>query len=237
MKNTVICADNVNLFAYVYADPAKESYKGIVLVFHGLGGGNEMTSLPMEEYEGAHDYILVYPYNSPWSWMNDTSVKMADEIVDAVIAKYGLPEDVPVISTGASMGGLASLVFTHYTKRTPVRCATNCGVCDLPYHYTERADLPKTLYCAFAHYDCTLEEALLRTSPLHLVETMPHIPYYIAHCDEDGAVNKQKHSDRMVQALRETGHNVVAYDEVPGKGHCQLEDEHLLAYYRFIFQQ
>lgn len=235
MTDKVITATNVDQFAYICSNQDAVFCRGIVLVFHGLGGGNEISSLgPIEEYPLAKDYILVYPYNSPWSWMNDAAVKMTDEIVDAVIERFRLAEDTPIISTGGSMGGLASLVYCCYAKRTPSACAANCPVCDLPYHFTERTDLPKTLYCAFAHYAVGFEEALKSASPIHLIHKMPNIPYYIAHCDADCSVNKQKHSGVLVPAMREQGFSVV-YDEVPGKGHCELDGEHLERYYSFIF--
>lgn len=94
--------------------------------------------------------------------------------------------------------------------------------------------MPKTLYCAFAHYAVGFEEALKSASPVHLIHKMPNIPYYIAHCGADRSVNKQRHSDVLVPAMREQGFSVV-YDEVPGKGHCELDGEHLERYYSFIF--
>ena len=47
------------------------------------------------------------------------------------------------------MGGLCALVWPRYTKRRVVAVAANCPVCDLPFHYTERPDLPRTLRAAF----------------------------------------------------------------------------------------
>ena len=91
MTDKVITATNVDQFAYICSNQDAVFCRGIVLVFHGLGGGNEISSLgPIEEYPLAKDYILVYPYNSPWSWMNDAAVKMTDEIVDAVIERFQL---------------------------------------------------------------------------------------------------------------------------------------------------
>lgn len=70
------------------------------------------------------------------------------------------------------------------------------------FHYTERPDLPRTLYSAFGTYPGTLEEAMRSSSSVHLVSQMPaSAAYYIFHCDEDRAVNKQKHSDRFVEKM------------------------------------
>ena len=69
-----------------------------------------------------------------------------------------------------------------------------------------------------------MQEALESASPLHLVDKMPNeSDYYIFHCEEDNAVNKQQHSDRFVERLKEQ-HNVHYY-AVPERGHCDLTDE------------
>ena len=122
------------------------------------------------------------------------------------------------------MGGQCALVYTSQAKRTPAACVANCPVCDLSYHYTERPDLPRTLYSAFGQYEGTMEEALRSASPLHLVDIMPKTTaYYIFHCEEDKAVNKAMHSDRFVEAMK-AGHS-VSYYAVPERGHCDLTDE------------
>lgn len=227
--------DTLSLFAYdngaVCPNP-----RGIVLDFHGLGGGgmqeeHDAYALLLAEYGG----LLVRPYDNPWSWMNDVAVHTADAIVDAVRATYGLSAETPLISTGASMGGLSALVYPVYTKHRVTAVAANCPVCDLPYHYKERRDLPRTLYSAFGHYACGLEEALRSASPLHLAARFPHVPFYIAHGDADGAVAKSMHSDKLAAAMKELGYKLT-YDEVPGMGHCALSGDALERYRGFILR-
>ena len=122
------------------------------------------------------------------------------------------------------MGGLACIVYTMYAKHTPVGCVANCPVCDLPYHYTERVDLPRTLYSAFYSYDCTMDEALKSCSPLHLASALPKkTEYTVFHCEKDTAVNIGMHSDRFVAELSKYRH--VDYFTVPDKGHCDLGEE------------
>ena len=110
-----------------------------------------------------------------------------------------------------------------YAARTPAACVANCPVCDLPFHFTERPDLPRTLYSAFGTYEGTLQEALESASPYHLTDKMPDAAYYIFHCEEDLAVNKAKHSDRFVKKLEEK--RTVTYYAVPERGHCNLTPE------------
>lgn len=233
MKN-IITAENLDKFAYTNENECPGPYKAVVLEFHGLGfSGMVRETPPLAQACTEQGVLYVFPYCGPWCWMNDTAVKIADAVVEAGFEKFKLPQDTPVISTGGSMGGLSALIYTRYAKRTPAACAANCPVCDLPFHFTERDDLPRTLYYAFAHYDCDFDEALKSASPLHQADKMPDVPYYIAHGDADQAVNKQRHSDRFVAKMRK-GHTIT-YDEVPEMGHCDLKDEALKRYRAFIF--
>ncbi|MBQ9951005.1 MAG: hypothetical protein IJO98_02555 [Clostridia bacterium] len=168
--------------------------------------------------------LFVVPYLNPWAWMNPQAVKTTDEIIEAVLEKCGL-DDLPLVSAGGSMGGQQALVYARYAARTPVKCVVNCPVCDLPYHYTERPDLPRTLYSAYGTMDAdTLEAAMATASPLHLARKgeMPGIEYVVFHCEKDEAVNKQMHSDRLVDAMN--GYR-IEYHAVPDRGHCDLTDD------------
>lgn len=222
----VINSSNVRLFAYVNDAVCNRPVKGIAVEFMGLGGQSQYNEeTPMGLRMAEQGILLVVPYLNPWAWMNPQAVRMTDEIVEAVMKRCGL-EDIPVISSGGSMGGQQALTYARYAGRTPVACVVNCPVCDLPYHYTERPDLPRTLYSAYGMSDAdTIEEAMEKASPLHLALAgeMPKIQYVLFHCEKDEAVNKQQHSDRFVKAMgSEYG---IEYYAVPNRGHCDLTDE------------
>lgn len=233
LMEKIITYETLRNFTYSNDKLCAKPVKGIVLNFKGLNF-REMIS---EDDElslrlAGQGIIYLTPYYNPWCWMNAQAVAYADEIIDVLIDKYQLPEDIPVISSGNSMGGLSSLVYTAKAKRTPAACVSNCPVCDLPFHLTERPDLPRTLYSAFWGYEGTMEEALRSNSPLHLAEEMPDIPYHIFHCEEDKSVNKQIHSDRFVEAMRKS--HRVEYYEIPGRGHCDLSPEMRERYNRLL---
>ena len=220
-----INAKNLASFCYVNDKICKKPIRGIVVEFNGLGG----TDMHWEEtgtgrYYAERGILFVNPYTNPWAWMNPQAVDFTDEIIDVLCEMHGLPDTVPVVSTGGSMGGLACLVYAKYAKRTPVGCVANCPVCDLPFHYTERPDLPRSIYSAFRYVDGTLEDALKTASPLHLADSMPDIPYVIFHCEEDKSVNIAAHSEKFVDAMRGFGKNVT-FIRVPGRGHCDLPHE------------
>lgn len=227
---------NVDLFAYLEPPKGGVPAHGIVVDFHGLGGGTSMpASMPAGLAYAECGALYVYPYYGPWSWMNDVAVRYCDSVLKAAAERFRLPDDAPVVATGGSMGGLSALVFARYTRMNIVACAANCPVCDLPYHYTERPDLPRTLHAAFGHYACPLQAAIKSASPLHLAPSMPDIPYYIVHGDADTAVKKAMHSDKLVVEMRRLGCDVT-YDEVRGMAHCALPPENEAALRSFVLK-
>lgn len=230
----VITMENLRSFAYCNNEICKKPIKGIVVNFFGLGGSNMYGEDTNDGKKYAQNGILyLIPYQNPWAWMNRQTVDLTDELIDVLFKEYSLPEDLPIVSTGGSMGGLSALVYTLYAKRTPVSCVANCPVCDLPYHYTERPDLPRTLYSAFGTYNGSLQEALSSASPTHLVDKMPtSVSYCIFHCEEDKSVNKQKHSDVFVEKM--SAEHKISYFAVPQKGHCDLTGEMWERYHNFI---
>ena len=229
----IITMQNIRRFAYVNNGVCTQPVRGMVVFFPGLNNKDMHAFDPIEgEFYGAQGILYVIPYNNPWSWMNKQAVGYTDEILDVLFDAYDLPAGTPVVSCGRSMGGLASLVYTNYAKRTPAACIANCPVCDAVSHFTEREDLPRTMYSALYNEEGTLEDALKSISPLHLADKMPRIAYHIFHCEEDMSVNMQAHSDKLVEKLRALSYNVT-YDTVPGRGHCKLtlEMQRLFAQY------
>ena len=227
----IITWENLRRFAYSNDALVTGKPRGVILEFMGLGGAKIYDEDP--EYAAAlaqKRILFLIPYLNPWNWMNAQAVAYTDELLDVLRARYGA--DLPVVSPGGSMGGLCALVYTRYAARTPVACAANCPVCDLPYHYTERPDLPRTLLSAFAADGAaTLEEAMRKRSPLHLAGEMPDIPYMVCHCEEDRAVNLRMHSERFVAAMRPA--HRITFRTVPGRGHCDLDEAALAAYRQF----
>lgn len=220
----IINYENLSYFAYSNDKEIKGEIKGVVLDFFGLGG---MGMYPEGTSTGhafaEHNVLFVIPYTNPWGWMNMDEVHLTDEILDVLFEKYGLSDNIPIVSSGGSMGGLACIVYTKYAKRTPIGCVANCPVCDLPYHFTERVDLPRTLYSAFYGYEGDFDSALKSASPLHLIDTLPKkTDYIIFHCDKDSAVNINMHSERFVNELAKT--RDVRFYIVKDRDHCDLDE-------------
>jgi len=202
----------------------KEPIRGIVVNHVWLGftqfKANAVAARPDLAERGI---VYVSPYAGPWSWMNRQSVALSDAVVDAVKRHYGLSEDVKVVSTGASMGGLAAIMWPLFSHHRVAAVVANCPVTDLEKHYAERPDLPRTLVWAYAG-EPDFPAAVRAHSPFHQVARMPKVPYFIAHSTKDAAVAKGLHSDRFVAAMRAAGHR-VEYVASEGTPHAKLTPE------------
>ena len=220
----VIQYNTLRNFAYSNDKICVHPIKGIILNFRGLSN-KEMIWEDEEVHVrfAKHGIIYLVPYYQPWCWMNDQTVAYVEEILDVIMDKYDLRDDIPIVSSGGSMGGLGSIMYTLKAKRMPVACVANCPVCDLLYLYTESPDLPRTLYHAYWHFEGTMEEALRANSPLYVASKLPDIDYYIFHCEEDKRVNKEMHSDRFVEEMKK--HHRICYYSDPGRAHCDLSPE------------
>ena len=210
---------SIKQVAWVGDDFLQGPIRGVVLEFHGLGGGCKWDPDMVDMAWAKAGGLVVHPYYGPWSWMNRPARAFVDELVDAIYAAYGLADSVPLISTGGSMGGQGTLLYTRYARRPIKACLALFPVCDLVYHFGERADLPPTiLYAMRACQGDDLQALLREHSPLHQVAAMPSIPYLFIHGDKDQAVSKEHHSDPMVAAMRARKMD-VEYMEIPGMGH------------------
>lgn len=237
-----ITYDKLDLFAYTNLAHIKGEIKGIAVAFRGLGAANMLSDNTAIEalrptVERARrlaeaGIVFFVPYLNPWNWMNAEAVETTDAIISAIISEHKLGEDTPIISTGGSMGGMCALTYMVYAKRTPSACIVNCPVCDVPFHFTERPDLPRTFYSAYRSSGMTLDEALAAHSPLHLADRLPEADYYIFHCECDRAVNIDAHSRKLVAAL--DGRIPVQFVTIPGRGHCDLTPEAAELYERHI---
>lgn len=221
----IINYENLSSFAYSNDKEITGEIKGVVLDFFGLGGmGMYPNGTKFGHFFAEHNVLYVIPYSNPWGWMNRDEVRLTDEILDVLFDKLNLSDDIPIVSSGGSMGGLACIVYTKYAKRTPCGCVANCPVCDLVYHFTERVDLPRTIYSAFYNYEGDLNSALKSASPLHLIDTLPaKTEYIVFHCDKDSAVNINMHSEKFVDVLSKT--RDVKFFIVKDRDHCDLGEE------------
>lgn len=231
MKN--ITKDNLKRFAYTNEELLVNEPKGIVYEFHGLNDGISMNipHTKLSYYFAEHSLIYIRPFYGPWNWMNRASVNMIDEITEVIYEKYN--KELPIASSGLSMGGLSGLIYTRYAKYTPTVCAVICPVCDLVYHYDERDDTARTLYAAFGGYDIPLTEAIALNSPIHQTDRMPDAKYLILATLADDEVDYKQHSDPFVEKMKQLGRS-VEYVKIPDRPHCDLDKPSVEIYKKFI---
>ena len=209
--------------------------KRVVLEFQGLNRV-EMPDQPspLELELGERHVLYVIPYTAPWSWMNRSAVIYTDVLVESLFRALDLPSEVPLVSSGYSMGGQAALMYTLLGGHRISACYANSPVCDLTAHFQEREDIPRTLVNAFACGPGSLEAELEAHSPLFRAEELPDIPYMIVAGGADRQVHKNVHSDRFVSRMRELGRN-VRYCEPADMKHWQITDYQVYrAYENFI---
>ena len=223
-----ITYENLRYFAYSNDHICEKPIRGILMDFWGMNSTGMYHEDPETGIFFAQQGILyLIPYYNPWAFCNRQTVNLIDEILDVVYAHFG---QLPLVFMGNSMGGLTALSCTVLSRHRCVACLANCPACDMADHIFDRPDLPHALYSAFGGYDGTLEEAMLTVSPLHLIDRMPDIPYTVFCGMEDTVVNKAKHSDAFVQAMKKS-HNITYY-EIPGMGHCKMPEDVKQTYFR-----
>jgi alpha-beta hydrolase superfamily lysophospholipase len=218
MTKETISAALLDKLAWVGLEFVKPPISGLVLRFPGLGStGMKNEADAMELEWGEAGLLTIAPYQDPWGWMNPRVLHFVDDLVEGICAHHQLDAGIPLLSTGGSMGGHAALLYSIKSRHPVDACMALWPVCDLPYHYTERADLPRTMHHAFG-YEGDIETVLRENSPLHQVKELPDIPYLIVHGEKDQAVKKSSHSDPMVAAMRQRQLQ-IEYVERPRLGH------------------
>jgi hypothetical protein len=214
--------ENYKLYAWTNEESIESEIKAVMLRFHGLSyvaTKNDADELDLEMAEAG--ILTVYPYYGAWSWMNKKAVMIVDLITKSIYRAFGLSENVPLLSTGRSMGGLSALVYSAYGYKKPAACYAFAPVCDLLYHSAEREDIPRTLLCAFADYNTSFEDALKSCSPIHISDKMPDISYLLLHAKGDPKVNFKHHSAAMFDKMKSKGFDVELLS-FESDSHCRM---------------
>ena len=211
--------DKMRAVAWIGERFVRGAVTGVIVDFHGLGAPGLKSVPAYEEQEWADEGgLVVTPYSDAWNWMNRSTRDFVDDLIGAIYREYELASEVPLILTGGSMGGYCALLYARYARHRVSACQAISPVCDLKFHFSERPDLPRTIYHALRGYDDDLDAAFEEHSAIAQTPLLPRVPYMILHGTNDGAVNKAAHSDRMVEAMRARNLE-VEYVEVAGMDH------------------
>ena len=232
-----VTLDNMSLLCYTNAALIKGEIKGVATYFHGFGYGS-MKGEPerYDEYLAENGILTMFPFYDPWAWGNKSAMDLCDRLIDLVYEKHGLSDDVPLVITGESMGGLTALAYNVYSKRRAVACAANCPVADLA-KMNERRDILRGLGAAYASEYDTLEEAIAAVSPVELVDKMPDIPYYVIQGGRDDELNDSVRAGALLIPKMQKRGLDVKYVFVPDMVHCHMPMHDYDAYYEFVKEQ
>lgn len=229
--DTYINRDTIRYYSKTNERFLQGQVRGICLEFPGLGGGSCLGGTDeLGDYDtefaiqaAEKGVLLAYVFTGPWSWMNPGAVRIADAVVDALIEKYALG-DIPIVSSGGSMGGLGALIYAASSRHIISACAAVCPCCDALDRYSAADEFRKTFVSAVAGCNLPdLSDALKLISPMHRLDDMPSIPYLILNCCED-EVFPDAQLEEYVFALRKRGHN-VDYIRMEGMTHGQFTPE------------
>ncbi|KAH8097937.1 hypothetical protein JL720_856 [Aureococcus anophagefferens] len=151
-------------YYWVYAPDAAD-YTGMMLFFHGAGGGaNVRRDYRVAEMADAYGFVGVVPVGSPgdddedgkgdddygYHWNVDVAdgvddVSFVHAVVAAVAEDYAVAADRPVIALGFSNGaGMSELLGCHSSY--------DLWVAHLGVHYRAESDWPST--CQSKYSDC-----------------------------------------------------------------------------------
>jgi hypothetical protein len=141
--------DNVSDYAFINMDALTFPVKAVCVDFHGYTDGRMLTESDAKAKQfGKKGIARVFPYYSVWAWMSRSSQEFNEQVLDAVYQKLQIPDTVPLIITGGSMGGLTALCYQVYGKRKAVACAANCPVTDVGVFFRDFAEARRAILSA-----------------------------------------------------------------------------------------
>lgn len=210
-------------YSYTNRDLIAGDVKTVAIDFQGLSYQDlKKEANPLDQALAEAGILVIQPWLGPWNWSNFQSIRETDAIVAANLERFGVGGDVPIVAYGRSMGGLSAYNYALYGRFPLAGIAGNCPVTDFHYYATERPDVARGIYRAFAHYDTGTSMAVDIHCPICNLDALPDVPYFVVSSDADKAVNKAAHADKFVAALKKAGRNVT-YREVEGMEHCQFD--------------
>ena len=223
--------DTVSFYANTNEEFIKKPVKGIIAEFPGLDGGSCIGgTLPCATYDTewtrrfAEKGILVaYLFPGPWSWGRHGVCRIAEAVIEAFADKYNLGEDFPLAACGGSMGGVGTVMFSSQTRFKLRAAAIACPCVDASDRLTCHPEFPRTYISAIAGLDMEFEDGLREISPIHCIDKMPDIPYFICS-DREDEVFPEEQCDMYVEKLKGAGKSVEYYRQ-PGMKHGEFLPE------------
>jgi len=215
--NEIVNINNLDWFCNTNENFLKTDPVGIVVELPGLGGGSciggtsevKPYATPLAKKLAENGILLAYIPHGPWSFMDKGSVRYCDIIIDTLREKYDLSVDTPLVSLGGSMGGLGSLIYTASTKNQVSACVAACPVYDAVNKYDLHPMRARAMIGTVTSFDIPLYEALHIISPIHRINDMPSIPYFIVCDGADTVIDSEGLADYAKKLEEKTGSRVI----------------------------
>lgn len=213
--------ENLFDYAFVNLDALTFPVRAVCVDFHGYTDST-MFSESNEKAKrlGEKGIAWIFPYYSVWAWMSESSQEFNEQVLDAVYQKLQLPDTVPLIVTGGSMGGLTALCYLLYGKRKAVACAANCPVTDMGVFFRDFDHARRAILSAHILDDRPLETVLEKYSPVKFVDKLPHIPYLLLYGEKDTVIT-DRFMPQFVEAMQAAGHDVTHFVQ-KDMVHCDM---------------
>ncbi len=235
-----INSDTIHYYANTNEKLLKAPVCGIIIELPGLGGSSCLGGfVGKQDYEterttafAEKGIVMAYMRPGPWSWGTRGVVRMTDAVVAAIMKKYDLPADTPIVVSGGSMGGLGALIYAAYTAYTLKGVVAACPCTDIFDLFNRHPDFPATIVSAVSSYDMPIEQAMETINPFNQLDRMPALPYFICS-DGDDSVCSADLCDKYVEALRTSGHTVTYYRQ-SGLDHGGFDPEVVEKLYAFM---
>ena len=214
--------DNLYDYAFLNQDTLVSPLRAICVCFHGYTDATMYQESPkIAKVLGEAGIAWVFPYYSVWAWMSKSSSEFNEQVIDAVYERLGASENIPLIVSGGSMGGLTALNYLVYGKRNAVGCAVNCAVTDMKRIFSDIPDFRRAILSAHIQEDEDLLSVMKRYSPVDFYELMPRIPYYFVYGEND-AYFTQNHMPPLIERMKKDKFNYELRIE-EGMNHCDIE--------------
>lgn len=218
----------VECAVYLPKPSAVSEIAGLIIHLYGHSGSSKNCNIMRQSYAELrrllweNGFLLAVPELGGSHWMNDTAVEMMDEVIEALLAKYGIAHS-KVNLVGTSMGGGSSLI---YAMRSPNRIQSLCAIFPMTDFSQWVLESPCYLEKILMAHEVETSQAsacLRMISPLHHVPLLCHIPMLLIHGDADSVVPVHHSRDLAAEFTMHNGR--IIYREVPGIGHDDVVAE------------
>ena len=208
--------------AFVNFDTLEFPVRGVEINCHGLNDMSNFRSSPRPASDlGKRGIVYVFPYYSAWAWCNDHTVAFMDSILDAVWELLSLGENIPLVITGGSMGGMTSLIYSIRGSRKPVAVGCLCPVTDMARYASGGGEGTRSVYTAVMEKGVPIERSIEKIDPMKHIGEFHRVPYLIVGGEKDYGISIELYQRPFCEKMKAAGYDVTLLC-VPGMGHCEI---------------